>query len=177
MSRIQKIVLTAFALVDVLVIAILGYVVISSQVSQGADASQGPSETCGTRLLESLPHIPGYDAIVTYNQSLGELHVALFANTSSSAGFTTEGAQSLWPVLSRVAPHANRWCPYAKTLILTVETLPPQDPAYHIGRFPMSAVSDWINGELSDNQLADVSGYRYIPRPTPYYSSYYEFRD
>lgn len=164
MSRTQKIVLVAFALTDVLVIALLGYLVFSSQASADSEATDQTSEPCGILLLEELSDISTYHPAVAYDQSRRELYITLRTATTSAKASDVEGPQSLWTALTVVAPPSVHLCPSAETLVLTVEITAFHGPVYHVARFPAPMVSDWVAGEISDEQLAIASGYRYIPR-------------
>lgn len=158
-----------FALLDVLVIVLLGYVVFNNSrpVPTGVRPVDENPETCSLHLLEALPPDLIYQPAVAYNQSTNELFVTLRMLTDSTSRSDAEGAQSLWTVLPVVAPHLNRLCPLAETLVLTVEETKPHGSAYYIARLPISAVSEWVAGELSDDQLAAKSEYRQIQQQTP----------
>lgn len=166
MTRTQKRVLAVFALIDVMVVLLLGYVIASSRTPINLNETEWASETCGARLIQELPHIPGHRTAVAYDQSLGELHITVYGSAPLSSDLDSAGAQSLWVVLSQMAPHASRACPSAKAIILAVETVTSSNSAFHVARFPAPVVSKWVNSELSDDQLAAGSGYRHVPAQT-----------
>jgi hypothetical protein len=170
MSRKQRIILAVFALIDTLVIALLGYVVVSerNRVSTNSNVNSNPtpveqaSDPCSTHLLDALTVDSRYRPAIAYKQRGDELRVTLHALDASSKTKDFEGEQSLWTALTIVAPHLARLCPSAETLIVLVENPTPQGPAYHIARLPAPAVSDWVDGALSDDQLAETAHYRYV---------------
>jgi hypothetical protein len=166
MSRKQRFILTIFALIDTLVIALLGYVVVSesNHASTNSNRVAQTSNPCSTHLLDELTLKSTYRPVIAYNQHDGELYVTLHTPNPSPTTTVMDGGQSLWTALTIVGPHLARRCPSVETLLLIVENTTPHGPAYHIARLPARAVSKWIDGELSDDQLAETAEYRYVQR-------------
>jgi len=162
MSRTQKVILAVLAFLDALVIAALGYVIVSTQSSTNANLTQMIPDPCGTQLLEELSDIPNYRSSVAHDQSSGELHVRIYIQPPVVSNNDTRGAQSLWKALSVLAPEFTRSCPSVETLVLTVEIATASGSEHHVARFPAYAVADWFSGKLSDDELAATSQYRYI---------------
>jgi hypothetical protein len=162
MSRTQKVILAVLAFLDALVIAALGYVVVSTQSAMNTNVQEQTPDLCSVGLLNELSDIPSYHPSVANDQFSGELYVRLHVQSSAFTDADSRGAQSLWTALSVLAPDFTHLCPSAETLFLTVETVTPSGPEYHVARLPAHAVTDWVNGRLSDDQLATTSRYRYV---------------
>ena len=162
MSRTQKVILAVLAFLDALVIAALGYVIVSTESSIDANLTQMIPDPCGTQLLGELSDIPNYRSSVANDPSSGELHVRIYIQPLVVSNNGTQGAQSLWTALSVLAPEFTRSCPSVETLVLTVEVATVSGSEYHVAKFPAYAVADWFNGKLSDDELAATSRYRYI---------------
>ncbi len=151
-------------MVDVLVISLLGYVILSNNGNnaKNSETTQHISETCSLRLLEALTPDHRYRPAVAYDQADGELFVTLRISITSTVHSDIVGPHGRWATRTELTPHLIQQCPEAATLILTVEDATHQGTVYHVARLPAHAVLTWANGEMSDDQLAAASEYRLV---------------
>jgi len=154
MTRQQKIILAILAFLNIAVIGTMGaYAVITTRRARLLRQAHVP-DPCVGAILAALPDSGGA-ALVDWSQAAAHIDVsqpALAANDPP--------AQLIWALLDRLPSELEDLCTTPTTVTLAVHTGTPRTQT-QTAVFPGEALIDWLHGDLSDDELAAQTQYRF----------------
>lgn len=170
MTRKQKLILLAFAIADVVVIALLGSIVLrSSPPTPLVSPIQVQVSPCEQRVIDTFSRADSPLAKsapqVAWNHD--RLHIALTVTYPVDAP-PDESAQLLWTVLDDVADLFTETCPAPETVILAITARGTATTVQHLAQITGQDVEAWRFGDLSDEALAAQTRYRHITNDAPH---------
>ncbi len=155
MKRGQKIGLILFAVIDLLVIGVLGAVVWSNQSTPSTPLPM-PSP-CAAQVLGRLP--AALSPAISWDHA--EVYITVTANYTSPSP-PPSSAQLIWPLLDSMESALKLGCPLPLEATLMVNAYGTEHTLHHIARLPGEALHQWAAGAYTHDELAVQGYYRQI---------------
>ncbi len=159
MSRLQKVIVLIFGLLDIGVLIFLGNMIIWQFMTPAPEPPPTlPSQIapCPQIILDTLPQT--FQPAVAWDQ---QLHITLHT-TYTTTEVPTDSAQHLWTALDAVATSLHAGCPAPYTVTLSITAHSISETQHHIARVKGQDILDWTIGNLSSETLAAKAAYRQV---------------
>jgi hypothetical protein len=154
MTRQQKIILAILAFLNLAVIGALGtYANITTRRARLLQQAHVPDPCIGA-VLAALSDAGGA-VVVDWSRAAAYIDVS----QSAPAG-NNPPAQLIWALLDRLPSELEDLCTTPTTVTLAVHTGTPRRQT-QTAVFPGEALMDWLQGDLSDDELAAQAQYRF----------------
>ena len=162
MNRAHKLILLAFALVDVAVIGVLAVIVIRSSSRGAPDAvlTAPPPSACVASLLDLLSE-GGSSARVNWDEN-DEIATRVTLDLTLAAGSDSgpPTPQLLWTVLDRLSPSLLDPCEWPPTVTLLVSIAEEGGTQRYAVETSGEALTSWLRGDIDDTEMASLARYR-----------------
>jgi len=155
MTKQQKLILILFGIVDIIVIALMGRVVIKSIHGNQTISQQAQIPPCAQEILSALPHSMQPAVIWTDTELRLSLHVMY-----QSAEPPAESAQYLWEALDSLALTLTKGCPAPPTVTITVTAQGDRETCHHVIQTTGDSMMAWVQGTLSEADFISQARYR-----------------
>lgn len=163
MSRKQKLILLGLGAANVLIVALLIFL-LRFWMNSPAPVPIAEFSPCTQQLLSSLPEAT-HPAVV-WEQA--ELTVALTPDSDAPGAVPAEiGGQYLWTALDALSTTLKLNCAIPEQVILTVTFYDDTTTRRHVAILSGDDVTAWVSGELPGAELAAQTRYRLTERVTP----------
>ncbi len=157
MNRKQTSILLILGILDLVVIAGLGFIVYTNSQSPAQPEATLSIDPCSQSVLEALPLVT--QSSIAWDAS--QLHLKLYTNYESAAP-PEESVQYLWAALDALAYATTQGCPIPATVKVSLTAQGTQQTIHHVAEVEGTYVAAWASGELDEAEFLTYARYRRI---------------